>query len=137
MFLKVSPIQRALRFGQKLGKLSPCYIGPFKILECVGNVSYRLALSPRMSRVYVFYVSILSKYIHDATYVIDFNDIEVNGNSTYYERPVQILDFGSRELRNKEIPLVKVRLNYHNVEEASWELEYEICEKYLKLFNTS
>ncbi|XP_076945107.1 uncharacterized protein LOC143616023 [Bidens hawaiensis] len=43
VFLKVSPCRGVRRFGIK-GKLSPCYIGPFEILERIGEVSYRLAL---------------------------------------------------------------------------------------------
>nr|GFD15553.1 retrotransposable element Tf2 [Tanacetum cinerariifolium] len=40
VFLKVSPTRRVRRFGIK-GKLSPRFIGPFEILDCVGEVSYR------------------------------------------------------------------------------------------------
>ena len=43
VFLQVSPMKGVMRFGKK-GKLSPCYIGPFEILEHVGTVPYRSAL---------------------------------------------------------------------------------------------
>nr|GFD29934.1 retrotransposon protein, putative, Ty3-gypsy subclass [Tanacetum cinerariifolium] len=45
VFLKVSPVRGVRCFGIK-GKLSPCFIGPFEILDRVGEVSYRLALPP-------------------------------------------------------------------------------------------
>ena len=51
VFLKVSPMKGVMRFGKK-GKLAPTYIGPFEILERVGTVAYRLALSPDMSQVH-------------------------------------------------------------------------------------
>nr|GFD23265.1 putative nucleotidyltransferase, ribonuclease H [Tanacetum cinerariifolium] len=59
VFLKVSHARGVRRFGIK-GKLSPRFIGPFDILDHVGEVSYRLALPPQLSHVHnVFHVSLL------------------------------------------------------------------------------
>jgi hypothetical protein len=41
VYLKISPMRGMKRFKVK-GKLSPCYIGPFKILERKGEVAYQL-----------------------------------------------------------------------------------------------
>ena len=87
VFLKVSPIRGVVRFGQKRGKLSPHYIGPFEILECIGRVDYKLALSPKMSGSHnVFHNSILRKYMHADTHLIKFDDIVVEDRVTYQER---------------------------------------------------
>jgi hypothetical protein len=43
VYLKVSPIRGLRRFKVK-GKLSPCYIGPCKILERKGEVANQLEL---------------------------------------------------------------------------------------------
>nr|GFC58911.1 reverse transcriptase domain-containing protein [Tanacetum cinerariifolium] len=48
------PFQNALgvvRFG-KQGKLNPRYVGPFKILERIGDVAYKLDLPEELSRVH-------------------------------------------------------------------------------------
>ena len=48
VFLKVSPWKGILRFGRH-GKLSPRYIGPYKVIERVGLLAYKLALPPKLS----------------------------------------------------------------------------------------
>ena len=86
------------------------FIGPFKILECVGRVAYKVALPPKMSRVYnIFHISILRKCAYNLKREIDFKVIEVNGNRTCSEGPVLILDRELKRLRNKEILLVKIQ----------------------------
>ena len=58
-FLRVSPMKGVFRFGRKR-KLSPRYIGPFEVLERVGEVAYCLALPPELSHIHpVFHVSSL------------------------------------------------------------------------------
>ena len=60
-----------VRFSKR-GKLSSRFIEPFKILERVGTVVYRLALPPSMSGIHeVFHVSMLWKYTPDPTHVVD------------------------------------------------------------------
>ena len=56
VLLKVSPMKGVMRFGKK-GKLSPRYIGPFEIVERIGEVAYQLALPPGLSGVHhVFHI---------------------------------------------------------------------------------
>nr|GFA70127.1 putative reverse transcriptase domain-containing protein [Tanacetum cinerariifolium] len=51
VMLKVSPWKGVVRFGKR-GKLNPRYVGPFKVLERVGDVAYKLDLPEEMSRVH-------------------------------------------------------------------------------------
>ena len=43
VYLKVLPMKGVMRFGKKW-KLSPRYIGPYRIVKRVGNVAYELEL---------------------------------------------------------------------------------------------
>ncbi|KAL5567484.1 hypothetical protein UlMin_024059 [Ulmus minor] len=134
VFLKIAPMKGVMRFGRK-GKLSPRFIGPFEILKRVGKVAYQLALPPSLSAVHnVFHVSMLKKYISDPSHVLQEAPVEIDEKLSYEEKPVQILDRKAKELRNKTISLVKVLWRNHTVEEATWEREDEMREKYPNLF---
>ena len=104
-----------VRFGKR-GKLSLRFIGPFEILERVGTVAYRLALSPSMSGVHeVFHVSMLRKYTPDPAHVVDWGQIEVDTDETFDEGPVCSLDSRDQVLRRKTMRLVRVLWRHYGV----------------------
>ena len=113
VFLNVAPMKGIKRFGKK-GKLSPRYVGPFEILDKVGDVAYRLALPPSLSNVHnVSHVSMLRRYISNPSHVLNYEQLELSQDVSYEEHPVKILDTKEKELRNKRIPLVKVLWKNH------------------------
>ncbi|KAK4382892.1 Transposon Tf2-12 polyprotein [Sesamum angolense] len=134
VFLKVSPWKGILRFG-KQGKLSPRYIGPYKIIERIGPLAYRLALPAELSQIHdVFHVSMLQRYRSDPSHVIREPEVEISEELTYMEEPAEILDRSVRKLRYKETPMLKVRWTHHSPREATWEVEEHMREKYPYLF---
>ena len=119
VFLKVMPKRGVVKFG-KCGKLSPRFIGLFKILERVSTVAYRLALPPSISDVHeVFHVSILQKYTPDPAHVVDWRQIEVDTDGTFEEGPVCIVDSRDQVLRRKIVRLVRVLWRHYGVEEST------------------
>ncbi|GJY87752.1 putative reverse transcriptase domain-containing protein [Tanacetum coccineum] len=65
VMLKVSAWKGVVHFGKR-EKLNPRYVGPFKVLEKVGAVSYKLELPQELSRVHnTFHVSHLKKCYAD------------------------------------------------------------------------
>ncbi|KAL0445236.1 UNVERIFIED_CONTAM: hypothetical protein Slati_2246300 [Sesamum latifolium] len=134
VFSEGSPWRGILRFGKK-GKLSPRYIGPYEILERVGPLAYRLALPAELSQIHdVFYVSMLRRYRSDPSHILRESKIEISEGLTYVEEPTEILDRGIKRLRNKKIPMVKVKWSHHSPREATWEVEENMREKYPYLF---
>nr|GFD37819.1 putative reverse transcriptase domain-containing protein [Tanacetum cinerariifolium] len=108
VFFKVSPTHGVRRFGIK-GKLSPRFIGPFEILDRVGEVSYRLALPPQLSHVHdVFHVSLLRGYKYHPLHVISYPLDQIRTDLSYVEEPEAILDRQDRVMRKKTIPFVKI-----------------------------
>ena len=134
VFLKVSPMRSVTRFGIQ-EKLAPRFTGPFEIIERVRPLAYRLDLPPHLSDIHnVFHVSMLSKYEFDPSQVIMWTEIPIREDLTYEEQPIIISDQEVKVLRRREIPLVKMQWQYHRVEEATRELEFEMKEKYPFLF---
>ena len=123
VFLKVIPKRGVVRFGKR-GKLSPRFIGHFEILERIGTVAYRLALSPSMTGVHeVFHVSILRKYTPDPAHEVDWGQIEIDTDGAFEEGPVCIVDSREQVLRRKTVRLVRVLWRHCGVEESTWERE--------------
>ncbi|XP_073291016.1 uncharacterized protein [Primulina huaijiensis] len=134
VFVKIAPLKGIMRFGRK-GKLSPRFIGPFEILDWIGERAYRLALPPNLDRVHnVFHVSMLKKYISNPSHVLRHEPLDLMPNLTYQEVPIQILDRKVKVLRKKEIGIIKILWRNQLVEEATWEPEEEMKQRYLELF---
>ena len=123
-------------FGSR-ENLRPRYVGPFEIVERIGLVAYSVALPPHLSSVHdVFHVSVLKKYLHDPSYVVDHHDLQTESNLTYEEQLVDILDCEVRRLWNKEVTLVKVLWRIHKFEEETWEPEQAMQDRSPHLFST-
>nr|GFA70554.1 putative reverse transcriptase domain-containing protein [Tanacetum cinerariifolium] len=104
VMLKVLPWKGVVRFG-KQGKLNPRYVGPFKVLDEIEKVSYKLKLPEELSIVH----------------------------NTFHE-PVEIVDREVKRLKQSRIPLVKVRWNSKRGPEFTWEREDQFLKKYPHFF---
>ncbi|XP_040940078.1 uncharacterized protein [Gossypium hirsutum] len=128
---------KVLKFGWK-GKLSPRFIGPYRLLRQIGPVAYQLELPPELSQIHdVLHVSILGWYRSDISHVVAVEEIEVRPNLTFEEEPIQIIGRDVKVLRRKSIPLVIVLWQNHKAEEATWEPEEAMRRQYPQLFESA
>jgi hypothetical protein len=125
------------RFKVK-GKLAPRYVGPFKIVDCKGEVAYELELPPQLSDVHdVFHVSQLKKCLRVPDEQLPMEELDLGGGLTYSERPIKFLDIAERVTRSKLIKMCKVQWSHHTGDEATWEHEEELRADYPKLFSST
>jgi hypothetical protein len=134
VMLKISPWKGVVRFG-KGNKLSPRYTGPFKIVERIGPVAYRLDLPAELSAVHhTFHVSNLKKFVSEETPVIPLEEIQIDKNMQFSEEPIEVSDRTFKNMRKGSIPLVKVKWSSQRGPEYTWEREDQMMEKYPHLF---
>ena len=134
VFLQIKPLKAIIR-SQVKDKMSPRYVGPFEILEHIGNYTYRLALPLEYSRMHnVFHISLLHRNVPDESHVIQMEPLEIHPNLTYEEHPVSILDIEDCCLWNKVVHLVKVQWQHQGMEEVTWELRDEMQHHYPNFF---
>ncbi|XP_058755660.1 uncharacterized protein LOC131628871 [Vicia villosa] len=78
------------------------------IAKRVGEVPYRIALPPALANLHnVFHVSQLRKYIADPSHVIQVDNVKVRDNLTVEALPMTIEDRKLKQLRGKEIALMR------------------------------
>jgi hypothetical protein len=123
VYLRVSPMKGVCCFGIK-GKLAPCYIGLYPIINKYGPTSYQVELPSKLSRVYnVFHVSQLKGCLKPPVDVVIEDTIPLEPDLTYKAYPTNILDQQDRVTRNKTTRFYKVQWNDHSEDAAMWEHE--------------
>nr|GEY84403.1 putative reverse transcriptase domain-containing protein [Tanacetum cinerariifolium] len=135
VILKVSPRKGVIRFG-KQKKLNPRYTGPFKILELIGPVAYKLELHEELRNVHsTFHISNLNKCLSNESLVILMKELQLYDKLNFVEEPIEIMDQEIKQLKQGRIPIVKERWNSKRGPEFMWECEDQIRAKYPRLFS--
>ena len=76
----------------KKRKLSPIYVGPYKILKRVCNVAYESKFPAELTAVYsAYHISLLKKCVGDPASIVTLESVAVK-DSLSYDVPVEILE---------------------------------------------
>ncbi|GJT17372.1 putative reverse transcriptase domain-containing protein [Tanacetum coccineum] len=134
VMLKVTPWKGVVCFGKR-GKLNPRYVGPFKVLEKVGSIAYKLELPQELSRVHsTFHVSNLKKCYSDEPLAVPLDGLHIYDKLHFMEEPVEIMDREVKRLKQSRIPIIKFRWNSRRGPEFTWEREDQFRKKCPHLF---
>nr|GEZ88557.1 putative reverse transcriptase domain-containing protein [Tanacetum cinerariifolium] len=134
VMLKVSPWRGVIRFGKR-GKLSLLFIGPFKVIERIGPVAYKLGLPDKLRGIHdTFDVSNFMRFFVNDDAVIPLEEVQLDDKLHFLEEPVEIMDREVKRLKQSRIPIVKVRWNSRRGLEFTWEREDLFRSKYPHLF---
>ena len=91
------------------GKLAPRYVGPYRICQRVGKLTYELELPEELTRVHpAFHVSQLHKCLKLPDEQVPIEALDIQDTLEYKEHPIQILDRDEKETRSMIIPMCKV-----------------------------
>ncbi|GKE85626.1 hypothetical protein Tco_1559368, partial [Tanacetum coccineum] len=116
-------------------KLNPRYVGPFKVLEKVGAVTYKLEIPQELSMVHnTFHVSSLKKCYADEPLAFLLDGLHIDDKLHLVEEPVEIIDHEVKRLKQSRIPIIKVQWNSKRGLEFIWEREDQFRKKYPHLF---
>ncbi|GKG49006.1 hypothetical protein Tco_0513153, partial [Tanacetum coccineum] len=97
--LKVSPWKGVVHFGKR-GKLNPMFVGPFKVIKRVRDVSYKLELLEELSRVHnTFHVSNLKKCHAEEPLAVLLDVLHFDDKLQFIEEPVEIMDREVKRLK--------------------------------------
>ncbi|GJR03329.1 putative reverse transcriptase domain-containing protein [Tanacetum coccineum] len=134
VMLKVSPWKGVVCFG-KQGKLNPRYVGPFKVLEKVRAVAYKLEIPQELSRVHnTFHVSNLKKCYANEPLAVLLDGLHIDDKLHFVKEPVEIMDHEVKRLKQSRIPTIKVQWNSRRGHEFTWERKDQFRKKYPHLF---
>ncbi|GKD79869.1 putative reverse transcriptase domain-containing protein [Tanacetum coccineum] len=134
VMLKVSSWKGVVHFGKR-GKLKPWYVGPFKVIERVRTVAYKLELPQQLSRVHnMFHMLNLKKCLSDESLVIPLEELCVDDKLHFVKEPVEVMNREIKHMKRSRIPIIKVRWNSKRGPEFTWEREDQFKQKYPHLF---
>jgi len=123
VFLRLQPYkQMSLKQAKKDNKLSPKYYGPYKVLQNIGTMAYKLEL-PSSLRVHpVFHVSCLKKVIGENLPVQTIFP-ELDEEQKIILEPESVTETRTRQLRNRSISEYLIKWKNLPTEDSTWEDE--------------
>jgi hypothetical protein len=134
VYLKVTPMKKK-RFGIKK-KLATRFIGPYRIMEKKGPMTYKLQLPEAMGSIFpVFHVSSLKKCLRVPEERIEPQGIQIKSDLEYREQPVRVLNTKDRVTRNKVVRTYKIQWSHNDDGDTTWKTGEYLQNAYKDIYN--
>ena len=92
VFFHVRPMKSPFKFG-KGAKLPPIFVGPFRILEKIGPIAYKLELPSHLGKMHnVFHILVLRHYMPDPSHILKLDKLWLSKEGVIQVKPYCILD---------------------------------------------
>ena len=116
-------------------KLKPRYLGPYRIIERIGAVAYRLELPQELSDIHnVFHVSVLRKVVREPELILQQPPEDVSRNLTAQSKPVKVSEIKDMDVQGKVTTMIRVSWERDGICEETWEPESQMRSFYPELF---
>ena len=109
------------KFG-KGGTLAPRFVGPFRILERIGPVSYIAKLPSHLGKMHnVFHILVLRHYMPGPSHILKLDKLQLSKEGVIQVEPYCILDHRTRQLHRRIMDQVKVQWDQYSPQLDTWE----------------
>lgn len=129
VYLKLKPYKQLSLQKSRMWKLTPKYCGPFKVIQCIVLVGYKLQLPPDARVHPVFHVSQLKKHV-GATDRVAATLPPLDDKGQYLLIHVAILEKRVVKKNNSTVGEWLVQWSHLPANEATWEDALEMMKKY-------
>ncbi|KAG6647689.1 hypothetical protein CIPAW_07G096100 [Carya illinoinensis] len=131
VYLKLQPYGQATLKRKLNLKLSKRYYGPFKVLEKLGEVAYRLELSPTSKLHPVFHVTVLKKRVGDPKLIVEeLPKFDEEGRMLLQPREVLDNRVVTRGRKRRKVWQVLIKWGGAPKDEVTWEDYDDIRERF-------
>ncbi|KAL8140267.1 hypothetical protein V2J09_006288 [Rumex salicifolius] len=125
-----NPYRQLLVVLRSSQKLAPRYYGPYKIIDKLGKVAYKLDLPASSQIHFVFHVSQLKQHIGSAS---TYSTLPFVVTDVLSKEPKSIIERKMVNRQGRAATKVLVKWTNQPVEEANWEFFYDLLQKYPNL----
>nr|GEW94338.1 putative reverse transcriptase domain-containing protein [Tanacetum cinerariifolium]GFA31528.1 putative reverse transcriptase domain-containing protein [Tanacetum cinerariifolium] len=110
--LKVLPWKGVIHFG-KHRKLSPRYVGPFKVIDRIGHVAYKMELPDEVCRIHnTFNISNLKKFLANENLIIPLEEIQLDDKLLDKTRSEVWSSHGNEKISSRAIVVSGIVLGF-------------------------